>query len=362
MAGKVIAVTTGRSVTVGRASGRAEIAFPQDTFMSGVHFAVECSASGCRVQDRKSSNGTFLNGARVQDAMLANGDEIKAGQTTFAVKILADEKLAGLASSSSAAVPAAIPEEPSSDLDRVGAEAASAKLSEAPAPAPPRNVPSPPRSSPAPAVKSNLPSPAPAWEDVPPQAQSVTPSGTPVAIPPAQTTSPATSSGAAAAEKRHTAAPAGNPESGAASAHEFAAEIMGWRFPCLPPKWQLQQGLGFQSEEGNFPSSLAATQESLGGMTLAQFVEFQLNMLKGYLREASIEPVVAPRVAGAEETLAVDVRHKTRDSKELVYRRIYARSGSAVGVLTVTALASDVGRVFESLAAALNGIGFQSGG
>src|SRR5271169_1252134 len=96
LAGQKIALLTGHTLLVGRAAGRAQFAFPDDTFMSGVHFAVECAPQGCRVQDRKSSNGTFLNGARVREAMLANGDEIKGGQTVFTVKILADAKLASL--------------------------------------------------------------------------------------------------------------------------------------------------------------------------------------------------------------------------------------------------------------------------
>src|SRR5580704_3992639 len=96
LAGQKIALLTGHTLLVGRAAGRAQFAFPDDTFMSGVHFAVECAPQGCRVQDRKSSNGTFLNGARVADAMLANGDEIKGGQTIFTVKIVADAKLAAL--------------------------------------------------------------------------------------------------------------------------------------------------------------------------------------------------------------------------------------------------------------------------
>src|SRR5580700_682323 len=95
-AGKKVGVATGQTVTFGRAAGRAQFALPHDTFMSGVHFAVECGSGGCRVQGRKSSNGTFLNGARISDAMLANGDEIKSGQTIFAVKIVADAKLASL--------------------------------------------------------------------------------------------------------------------------------------------------------------------------------------------------------------------------------------------------------------------------
>ena len=67
-------------------------------------------ASGCRVQDRKSSNGTFLNGARISEAMLANGDEIKGGQTIFKVKIVADAKLASMVPPHDVAPPVATPQ------------------------------------------------------------------------------------------------------------------------------------------------------------------------------------------------------------------------------------------------------------
>src|SRR5690348_15001831 len=109
MAGKVIGLKSGQSVTVGRAAGRAQFALPHDTFMSGVHLAVECGPQGCRVQDRKSSNGTFLNGARIKDAMLANGDEIKGGQTIFSVKIVADAKLDALIPPQEVAAPDPLP-------------------------------------------------------------------------------------------------------------------------------------------------------------------------------------------------------------------------------------------------------------
>jgi len=48
--------------------------------MSRLHFAVECGTQGCRVIDKKSTNGTHLNGVRIQETMLATGDEIKSGQ------------------------------------------------------------------------------------------------------------------------------------------------------------------------------------------------------------------------------------------------------------------------------------------
>ncbi|HYL65125.1 MAG TPA: FHA domain-containing protein [Candidatus Methylomirabilis sp.] len=350
MAGKVIAVTTGQSVTLGRANGRADVAFPQDTFMSGVHFAIECGTSGCRVVDRKSSNGTFLNGAKIQDALLANGDEIKAGQTVFAVKILSDEKLAGLGSPQGAAEPAPAAAPPDSAAGSYAlAQAASPKLSEVPASAPRRTLQQVPQSAPAaPGMKS----------DLPPQLPKKEPAG-PV-VPLSQPPAAAMSARAAAKAEERPAGPSAGGQPGAAQAGEFAVSIMGWSFPAVPAKWQVQEGLGLQSEEGDFPSSVALAQEALGGITLPQFIEFQINMLKGYLREARIEPVVPPRVGGAEETTAVDVRHKTKDGKELIYRRIYVRSGSAVGVMTVTTLASEFPHVLESLQPLLNGAAFQA--
>jgi hypothetical protein len=72
-------------------------------------------------------------------------------------------------------------------------------------------------------------------------------------------------------------------------------------------------------------------------------------MLRKYLSEARIEAIEPPRIGAAEQTLAVDVRHSTKDGKEMVFRRIYAKNGSAVGVLNVTSLAADLPQIMESL-------------
>lgn len=95
LAGKQVTVLVGQAVSVGRAAKRANVAFPDDTFMSSLHFAVECSPQRSRVIDQKSANGTFLNGAKIAEATLSSGDQIRAGQTVFAVRFVADEKLAG---------------------------------------------------------------------------------------------------------------------------------------------------------------------------------------------------------------------------------------------------------------------------
>src|SRR5260370_39004537 len=92
LAGNQTSPATGQSILVGRAPDRAQFAIPYDNHMSGVHFAVECGPSGCRVVDKKSTNGTLLNGAKIQEAMLATGDEIKSGQTIFVVRIVPDDQ------------------------------------------------------------------------------------------------------------------------------------------------------------------------------------------------------------------------------------------------------------------------------
>ncbi|MGC1620720.1 MAG: FHA domain-containing protein [Candidatus Acidiferrum sp.] len=342
-AGKKVAVVTGQTVTFGRAEGRAQFALPDDTFMSGVHFAVECGPSGCRVQDRKSSNGTFLNGARIKDAMLANGDEIKGGQTVFMVKIVADAKLASLLPVQEVVMPSVVQQRaPAAEQSHPAGKPTPPAISpsiqpgEEPSAAPAKVVPQPPSPRRIPAAEPPMPAPP-------------CPS---VARPDAP--APAAPGGLQKSGERAAAR-------GAGSSRSAAFSVMGWSFPAAPAEWQVQEGFGLQQYgHGEFPNSVAASEELLGGITLQQFVESQISMLRGYLRDPKIEPTVPPRIAGAEESLAVDVRHSTKDGKELVYRRIYSRSGLSVGVLTVTTLAADLPQVLQSLQPLLDGAAFQS--
>lgn len=86
--GKTIVVEEGQTVSIGRTE-KADFPLPQDTFLSRVHFALECGAGGCRVVDRKSANGTYLNGQKVSAAEVKDGDVILAGQTEFLLRITA---------------------------------------------------------------------------------------------------------------------------------------------------------------------------------------------------------------------------------------------------------------------------------
>jgi predicted component of type VI protein secretion system len=298
-AGKKLPVVTGHTVLIGRAADRAQFAVPHDNHMSAVHFAVECGPSGCRVIDKKSTNGTFLNGGRIQEAMLVSGDEIKAGETIFAVRIVPDDQLPATSSSAHAAVPA------------LGAAAREAHVPE-PAPA-------------TPSQGSSTPAPRPAQPPTPKPAQ-------PSVVPP------------------------GRP------GHPPALVIGSWSFSEIPAGWQAQEGLGIQldtKDDKAFPSNIGAMEEPLGlGITLSQYVEAQIKMFREYLREPKIDAAPPPKIPGSSETIALEVRYNTNDGSSVYYHRVYVRSGATIGVLTLTTLEKDLSSVHPAYDSFLSGVSF----
>lgn len=412
MAGQSIPLRNGESVTVGRASAKAQFALGHDTFMSSLHFAVECGPQGSRVIDRKSSNGTFLNGRKLREfeaTPLANGDEIKAGQTTFVVKMVADEKLDPAIPSRPAAPPAEPPQPPPArqQLPSDSQQPRSVELRPqqpvsqppvSPQPQPPAQrpsslfqdpvskpnpvAPSPAESQPrarldADSVRPAEPPPRRIEEARPPGVQETPPRPAPLPEEPARFRAVPGQPQAPSEkpprdfEPPHSPSPFAPPKprdeftprsvDRGARPRDFGFRVMGWSFPTAPSGWQVQEGFGLQrAAQEEFPSSLAVTEELLGGITLQQFVESQICTLRGYLRDATIEPTLPPRVGGADESMAVDVRHSTKDGKQLVHRWIYARSGSSVGMLTVTALASELPQVLQTLQPLLDGAAFQA--
>ena len=95
--GKQVRLQAGQSVRVGRSS-KSDFAFPEDSHISTVHFAIEVDENGCRITDLGSTNGTLLNGKRITTAALQNGDTIVAGETTFRATIEASEAPAAVVS------------------------------------------------------------------------------------------------------------------------------------------------------------------------------------------------------------------------------------------------------------------------
>ncbi len=313
-AGRTISVAAGRSILIGRAPDRAQFAIPHDNHMSGVHFAVECGPNGCRVIDRKSTNGTFLNGAKVQEAMLATGDEIKSGQTVFVVRIVPDDQLPATSPS-----PEAVAQPPA---------------------VPPREIPSPAPVRP-PAVPPSVPTPSPERTHKMAEAPALSPAGQ---RPVAPTPRP----------------PTPGPASSARLGQPPLLSIGSWAFHKIPSGWQIQEGLGIQQDvKDAFPANIGAMEEPLGpGITLPQYVEAQTKMFREYLREPKIDAALPPNIPGSAETVALEVRYSTKDGQSIYYHRVYARSGSTIGVLTLTTLEKDLPSACPAYDSVLSAISF----
>lgn len=340
MTGEKIAVRTGETKTFGRVAARANFALPHDTVMSALHFAVECGPQGPILKDQNSTNGTFLNGARVKDSPLANGDEIRSGQTIFAVKLIADEKL-GQASS--------------------GAPGQRQPTPIAPTPRPVAPPSEPPRSviAPSPAVPPEIRATA----RPPQEAAAPMPMQTPPPIPgaPREAIRQAPPSLSKPAPR-----PQEPPRPAAAvvalSGKPPVFTVGSWGFSIVPQGWTIKSEFGMeQSVKDGFPSSVTATEEMIGGnAVLGPFVESQLSMLRQYLKAPKIEAVIPPIIPGAEEKASVDVRYATNDGQTIFYRRLYARTGSTVGTLTLMTLDSEFASIRPAFDAIVGGIAFQA--
>jgi pSer/pThr/pTyr-binding forkhead associated (FHA) protein len=325
LARKSLSISSGKSILVGRAPDRAQFAIPHDTHMSGVHFAVECGPSGCRVIDKGSTNGTQLNGAKIQEAMLASGDEIKSGQTVFIVRIVPDDRLP------------ATPPSPEAVAQPSGAA--------------PREIPSPAPARVRPPADP-LPAPAPSQDRTHKMPEASPPSASvqdrPAPRPVAPTPRP----------------PAPGPLPSARSGQPPALAVGSWAFAKIPPGWQIQEGLGIQldaKDDKVFPSNVGAMEEPLSfGFTLPDYVELQTKLFREYLREPKIDAALPPMIPGATETVALEVRFGTKDGPAIFYRRIYARCGSTIGLLTLTTLEKDLPSVRAAYDAFVSGASFVS--
>ncbi|MBV6430180.1 MAG: hypothetical protein IANPNBLG_00284 [Bryobacteraceae bacterium] len=84
--GRIVELNPGQSVSVGR-TAKSQLMLPHDSFLSGLHFQIECTETGATVKDCNSSNGTWVNGNKILNHALANGDQLAAGQTRFKIHL-----------------------------------------------------------------------------------------------------------------------------------------------------------------------------------------------------------------------------------------------------------------------------------
>jgi hypothetical protein len=104
--------------TVGRDPDLQVVIPPADQrFVSRVHATIRKDADRYVLQDRGSSNGTFVNGARITRTVLSDGDEIQFGRQGPLARFICDAAPAGTVVEA-VARPPRLPSEPQSEIIR----------------------------------------------------------------------------------------------------------------------------------------------------------------------------------------------------------------------------------------------------
>ena len=242
----------------------------------------------------RSRNGTFVNGARVKRATLAAGDEVRSGQTVFAVRFVDEAPLSS--------------------------SAKSGKVGVAPLP---------------------LPRPGPLNLSERPKSTSSDVAGE-------QSSPPAFATGA-----KPFVPLAGPPQ-------KSLIKIGSWTLTTVPAGWIEVGEYGIQRDgQDVFPSNTVASEEPLGaGLSLQEYVESQLTMLRQYLRQPEIDATIPPKVRGAEESMAIEIRYQTKEGQAIFFWRVYVRAGRTVGILAFTTLQSELVEVRPVFDSIVSGAGF----
>ena len=302
LAGKVIPVRAGQVLTVGRTQ-RANFPIPQDTYLSGVHFSVECGKESCRLVDRKSANGTFVNGAKVTEVAVQNGDVVFAGKTTFGILIV---------DSAPGPAPAPTPVREPATTKAVASPSSSARL------------------SPSATLRSEVAQKA-----------------RPTLMPPAPT--------ARAAVPAPAAPPPVRPA-------QRLLTVGHWTFGSVPEGWEVVEGFGVRRMgKGVFPSEAMVSEERLrAGATFDHYVAGQLDLVRLLVSQPQIEPAGPARVSGVEESKAFVVRYRTDDGRRFLQRQIFVRQAQLAGALALTTLESELPGLEPVFELIVRGIRFQA--
>lgn len=83
--GRIIPLTIGRTLSVGRSSAKSMVALPDDEHLSGQHFTAGLRNGRVYLCNLSRTNPTEVNGKQIQSTVLRPGETFKAGINTFSV-------------------------------------------------------------------------------------------------------------------------------------------------------------------------------------------------------------------------------------------------------------------------------------
>jgi len=397
-AGKRIPVAQGAPVQFGRGN-RANIAFPSDTQMSGVHFAAEWDGQTLRILDLRSTNGTTVNGQRIGEAVVRDGDRITAGETSFLVRFSAAPVQPAPSAPESPKTqekPDAVPLAPAAKpgiLRDAAPTAASGAAAFSGGPTATRWPPLPGAGAPlylaeelrrmaasrvpaAPSIPSMPTASLPGMPTVPSFSTPSVPTLGAPQIPSLPSLPGMPGFGVSQPSIGLPAAPSipamampvlPRPDDAIRAAIAAAAamikplfwqpslEVGGWKFTTIPKTWGVPEDRSTiqYALKDIFPSTVTVGEEPLPpDAALQKVFDSQIRMLVDGLPEAHLHELRIPAIPGAQATLGADIVYKLENGQPVVLRRVYAESNRVAGVvmlMTIADVTAAISRDWEAI-------------
>jgi hypothetical protein len=133
-----------------------------------------------------------------------------------------------------------------------------------------------------------------------------------------------------------------------------------WSFHTVPSNWEPIEGHGLRrSAHEGFPSNAIATEDELQrDSTLQQYMESQLPIIRHFFSDPQFEFRGPVNMPGVEEAIMLKIRFQSADGRPASQRQMYVRQGRRIGVLTFTALESELHSVDPAFSDVIMGATF----
>jgi len=134
---------------------------------------------------------------------------------------------------------------------------------------------------------------------------------------------------------------------GQLAGHANAARIGRWIIPAIPYGWTWVPEFGIQKRaEGAIPSNVYLREdEGLSGNPLMLYIQAQITLMKRSFEEPTIAGPAPMEFPGADEAAMLMLKHKAMHQVTVFQVQHYLRSGTWIGIATLTTLESELLKV-----------------
>jgi len=147
------------------------------------------------------------------------------------------------------------------------------------------------------------------------------------------------------------------PQAGAVSSFP---KIGKWTVTAMPAGWIYIAGFGIKqmvATPGTVAASVGVGEDKLDDEgALAEYIEKQMKLIEGRLKEVKCAGPRAVQFAGADEAHLLFVRHRMESGRNMLHAQTYVRTGWWLGIVTLTTLEEQLGVVRADYDSFLKGL------